>query len=98
LGDSNPCAYSAIGSVLRVAETTLATVGDFELTAHRSLAEGQWAVIERTGQLNGFRNRNLQELLYEKQPDSPAGRAIVLTVPTTARTSLKELNRLAKAA
>jgi hypothetical protein len=84
--------------------------------------------------INGFRNRNLQDLLYDTEPDSPAerrrrssaisrklrmlrahgivqkisrthryqiteaGRAILLAVLTTARTSLNELNRLAKAA
>jgi hypothetical protein len=84
--------------------------------------------------INGFRNRNLQELLYDTEPDSPAerrrrssaisrklrmlrahgivqkiprthryqitaaGRAIVLAVLTTARTSVNQLNQLPKAA
>jgi hypothetical protein len=83
--------------------------------------------------INGFRNRNIQKLLYETEPDSPAerrrssaisrklrmlrahgivrkiprphryqvteaGRAILLAVPTTARTSLNQLNQLPKAA
>lgn len=84
--------------------------------------------------INGFRNRNLQALLYDTEPDSPAerrrrssaisrklrmlrahgivqkvprthryqvtdaGRAILLAVLTTARTSLNQLNQLPKAA
>jgi hypothetical protein len=84
--------------------------------------------------INGFRNRNLQALLYEGEPDSPAqrrrrssaisrklrmlrahgivqkiprayryqiteaGRAILLAVLTTARTSVNQLNQLPKAA
>lgn len=84
--------------------------------------------------INGFRNRNLQALLYDTEPDSPAdrrrrssaisrklrmlrahgivqkiprthryqiteaGRAILLAVLTTARTSVNQLNQLSKAA
>jgi len=84
--------------------------------------------------INGFRNRNLPALLYHTEPDSPAerrrrssatsrklrmlrahgiiqkiprthryqitdsGRAILLAVLTTARTSLNQLNQLSKAA
>ncbi len=84
--------------------------------------------------INGFRNRNLQALLYDAEPDSPAqrqcrssaisrklqmlrahgivrkiprthryqitdnGRAILLAVLATARTTVNQLNQLPKAA
>jgi hypothetical protein len=199
-------AYSEIGSVLRAAETTILSVGDFR--AYRTKEGGdeedlQWrtlrkgiadlhrrtevsqkaneqlmgalasvddsrSVEELTADIqkrvswggrkvralrpwgddktllsainhgeftiNGFRNRNLQELLYDTQPDSPAerrrrssaisrklrmlrahgivrkipwthryqvtdaGRAILVAVLTTAKTSLNQLNQLPKAA
>jgi hypothetical protein len=199
-------AYSEIGSVLRGAETTIITVGDFR--AYRAKEGGdegdvQWrtlrkgiadlhrrtevsqkanerllnalasvddsrsveeltaAIQKRTSwggrkvralrpwgddkplltaihhgefTINGFRNRDLHQLLYATEPDSPAerrrrssaisrklrmlrahgivrkiprthrylvsdaGRAILLAVLTTARTSVNQLNQLPKAA